>query len=115
MKKIGLGLIIVLLLTGCSDKLTCTYEVDSEVFSYTTVIEMKFSNDGMKDVEYTNIFEDEETADDWYKILKENENSDAKFELKGKKIIVSDYESDMKNNTKEEVQKYYEGEGYTCK
>ena len=69
MKKIIL-LVLVLLVCGCSKKLTCTYELDYEDIEINNKIIFNFKDNTYKQKDIMT-FEDEEAATDYFKDVEE--------------------------------------------
>lgn len=117
MKKLLL-IISIFLLAGCTDKLSCTRDnmkymlYDSEeVINGKNTIEYKFKKDKVVSIE-TTIDYGKDYTEEICDIYKEKEN----VKCKGTKVIISgEYVSEYKDSTKDEIKKYMEEEGYTCK
>lgn len=112
MKKVIL-LILVLLVCGCSKKLTCTYETnyDDVKISNKTVFNFKNNTYEQKDVME---FLDDESASSYYKDIEEYKD-EYNLVLEKNKII-SELSGEIKlDATKEEIQEQYESYDYKCK
>ena len=112
MKNIIL-LILVLLVCGCSKKLTCTYEIDYEdvKISNKTVFNFKDNTYEQKDVM---LFLDNESASNYYKDIEEYKD-EYNLVLEKNKII-SELNGEIKlDATKEEIKEQYESYDYKCK
>ena len=112
MKKIIL-LVVLLLVCGCSKKLTCTYEQEYEDISINNKIVFNF-NDNTYKQEDVMVFKDSESASGYFKDI------DAYVEeyslvLEQNKII-SHLDGQIKlDGTKEEIKQQYEDYDYVCK
>ena len=117
MKKILLVL-SVMLLTGCGNKLVCNLETSEENYESKQKITFKFdSSDKVNDVtvDYTMIFEDEETAKT-YKNVFETLDDNYEINLEKNEInIISTKNYDQYKENKEELKKQFENNGYSCK
>ncbi len=118
MKKYLFVLITILLLTGCGKSLTCTKSVEEEDYKTEEKIVFDVNKDNkVSDLElnYTMIFEDETIAKDYLNILDSFKN-DYEIEQKKNKITIkSEKDYTEYNQTKEELKKDLESNGYTCK
>ena len=112
MKKIIL-LVVLLLICGCSKKLTCTYEQEYEDISINNKIVFNFKDNTFKQ-EDVMVFKDSASASSYFKDI------DAYIEeynlvLEQNKII-SHLDGQIKlEGTKEEIKQQYETYDYTCK
>lgn len=117
MKKIVL-VIGILLLAGCTDKLSCRRDgmkyivYDSEeVINGKNIINYEFKEDKVVKIETIIDFKDDYSKE-ICNIYKEQEN----VKCKGTKIISeSKNVSEYKDMNKEEIKEYMKEEGYTCK
>lgn len=103
----------MLLVCGCSKKLTCTYEIDYEdvKISNKTVFNFKDNTYEQKDVM---LFLDNESASNYYKDVEEYKD-EYNLVLEKNKII-SELNGEIKlDATKEEIKEQYESYDYKCK
>ena len=103
----------MLLVCGCSKKLTCTYEIDYEdvKISNKTVFNFKDNTYEQKDVM---LFLDNESASNYYKDIEEYKD-EYNLVLEKNKII-SELNGEIKlDATKEEIKEQYESYDYKCK
>lgn len=112
MKKITL-LVLLLLVCGCSKKLTCTYEEKYEDISINNKIVFNF-----KDNTYTQkdvmTFEDNKSASDYFKDVEEYVEEYNLILEKNK--IISELDGEIKlDASKEEIKGQYESYDYKCK
>lgn len=111
-KKIIL-LFVLLMVCGCSKKLTCTYEQEYEDISINNKIVFNFEDNTYKQEDIM-VFKDNESASNYFKDI------DAYVEeynlvLEQNKII-SELNGQIKlEGTKDEIKEQYEGYDYTCK
>lgn len=112
MKKITL-LVLLLLVCGCSKKLTCTYEQGYEDISINNKITFNFKDNTYKQKDVMT-FEDNESAKEYFNDVEEFVE-EYNLVLEDNKII-SELDGEIKlNKSKEEVKKQYEGYDYKCK
>jgi len=112
MKKIVL-LVILLLVCGCSKKLTCTYEQEYEDISINNKIVFNFKDNTYKQEDIM-VFKDSESASSYFKDI------DAYVEeynlVLEQNRIISHLDGEIKlDGTKEEIKQQYETYDYTCK
>lgn len=112
MKKIIL-VVLVLLVCGCSKKLTCTYEVEYEDIEINNKIIFNFKDNTYEQKDVM-IFEDEEDALKYFKDVEEYKK-EYNLVLEKNKII-SNLNGEIKlDPTREELKKQYESYNYKCK
>lgn len=108
---------LLLLLTGCKNKLQCTLETDEEMYISNQKIIFEFKNDKVSDVtlNYEMIFEDEKTAKDYFVMF---EALDEQYEItqeKNKIGIISKKNYEQYDQNKNELKEELETNGYSCK
>ena len=112
MKKIIL-LVLLLLVCGCSKKLTCTYEEEYEDINIDNKIVFNFK-DNTYEQEDVMVFEDNDSALDYFKDVEEYVE-EYNLVLQENKII-SNVNGEIKlAATKEEIKEQYESYDYKCK
>ena len=112
MKKIIL-IFILLLVSGCSKKLTCTYEQKYEDISINNKIVFNFK-DNMYDQKDVMVFKDNTSAKKYFNDV-EDFVDEYNLTLEDNKII-SNIGGEIKlDKSKEEVKKQYESYDYKCK
>ena len=118
MKKILIVFVILLLMTGCTKTLKCTLDKEEGNTDYDTVIEIDYSKDTVKKVDYIMSFDSLEEAkkvcENFNKIKGDNEE---KFDCNAKVLVIKDYHKTLNKNmlNKDVIKSYYESYGYTCK
>ena len=119
-------LILVIGVTGCGKKtkLTCTSKQEFGSAELTTEMNLKFEKDYLKTTETTMTvtFPEESTAEAFMKTYEEKKDSNGKalYEVKKDGLKVTVKSKDETNekidkNKKDNVKKYLEERGYTCK
>ncbi|MBR6690458.1 MAG: hypothetical protein IKL65_03915 [Bacilli bacterium] len=112
MKKIIL-LVVLLLVCGCSKKLTCTYEEEYEDISINNKIVFNFKENTYEQ-EDVMVFKDIDSAKDYYKDI-EAYVDEYNLILEQNKII-SELSGEIKlDATEEEIKEQYESYDYKCK
>ena len=112
MKKIIL-LILILLVCGCSKKLTCTYETVYEDVKISNKIMFNFKDNTYEQKDIMT-FTDNDSALDYFKDVEEFVD-EYNLVLEKNKII-SKLDGEIKlDATKEEIKKQYESYDYKCK
>lgn len=119
---------ILLLLTGCGNKLVATKTTDEMGMKFEEKMEISFKGDKANSVKMTYTFADKETAESMKAILNlglSATDSGLKVEQKGKKVIMkidaktfaemSDSETDADSLTKAKVKEQLEEQGYKVK
>lgn len=118
--------ILVLVATGCGkkSKLTCTSKQQFGSAELTTEMNLKFEKDYLKSTETTMTvnFPEESTAEAFMKTYQDKKDSNGKdlytVEKDGLKVTVKSKDSTnekIDKNKKDNVKKYLEERGYTCK
>lgn len=103
----------MLLVCGCSKKLTCTYELDYEDIEINNKIIFNFKDNTYKQKDIMT-FENEEAATDYFKDVEEYKE-EYNLVLEKNKII-SNLNGEIKlDATREELKKQYESYDYKCK
>ena len=111
-KKIIL-LVLVLLVCGCSKKLTCTYELEYDDIEINNKIVFNFK-DNTYEQEDIMIFEDSKSASNYFKDV-EDYVDEYNLILEKNKII-SQLSGEIKlNASMEEIKEQYESYDYSCK
>ena len=111
MKKILL--IVFLLLCGCSNKLSCTYEEDYEDIQIRNKIVFNFK-DNTYEQKDTMVFEDNESASNYFQDI-EDYVDEYNLILEKNKII-SELSGEIKlDATQKEIKEQYESYDYKCK
>ena len=101
------------LVCGCSKKLTCTYELEYEDVEIKNKIIFNFKNNTYEQKDIM-IFEDEESALDYFKDIEEYKE-EYNLVLEKNKII-SELNGEIKlDATREELKEQYESYDYKCK
>lgn len=117
MKK-SLIILSLLLLTGCSNELVCTLKTSEEGYESEQKITFEFDDsDKVTDVyvNYSMIFEDEETAKSYVNVFEALEK-DYKINQDGNKIdIVTTKNYEQYKENKDELKEELENNGYSCK
>lgn len=112
MKKILLFL-LVLLLCGCSKKLTCTYESEYEDIKINNKIVFNFKENTYYQIDIME-FNDEKSASNYFEDVQDYVE-EYNLVLQ-KNEIVSELEGEIKlNATKDAIKKQYESYDYKCK
>lgn len=119
---------ILLLLTGCGNKLVATKTTDEMGMKFEEKMEISFKGDKANSVKMTYTFADKETAESMKAILNlglSASDSGLKVEQKGKKVIMkidaktfaemSNSEADAGSLTKANVKEQLEEQGYKVK
>ena len=103
----------MLLVCGCSKKLTCTYEIDYEDVKISNKIYFNFKNNTYEQKDVME-FLDNESASNYYKDVEEYKD-EYNLVLKKNKII-SELNGKIKlDATKEEIKEQNESYDYKCK
>ena len=103
----------MLLVCGCSKKLTCTYELEYEDIKINNKIIFNFKDNTYEQKDIM-IFEDEEDALEYFKDVEEYQEEYNLILEKNK--IISNLNGEIKLDvTKEELKKQYESYDYKCK
>ena len=112
MKKIVL-LLFLILVCGCSKKLTCTYDVKYEDVSINNKIVFNFKENTFEQKDIMT-FSDNESASNYFKDV-EDYIEEYNLVLSKNKII-SEIEGEIKlDATKDQLKKQYESYDYKCK
>lgn len=118
MKKLICGLAMcsfALVLAGCGkgDKLTCTIEADGMTNEET----FTFKDSKVSKYESSMVFESEEYAEAMYGIAKLDSEANVKKDGKKVTLVVDEetIEEQYGDQTKEDIKKAFEEQGYTCK
>lgn len=111
MKKINL--IIIFLLCGCSNKLTCNYEVDYEDVVIKNKIVFNFKEDKFEQTDKM-IFENSIEASKYYQEI-EDYKDEYNLVLSDNKIISNINDTIKLDGDKEEIKKQYESYDYICR
>lgn len=112
MKKILL-ILVVFLVTGCGNKLVCTYKEDYDDIKIKNKIEFNFKDNTYKQKD-TMIFDSTDSAEEYFNDIQEYVE-EYNLRLDGKTII-SELEDTIKlDATKDEIKKQYESYDYNCK
>ncbi|HOP65598.1 MAG TPA: hypothetical protein PLX66_01035 [Bacilli bacterium] len=117
MKKIIISFILVFLvlgLTGCSKKLTCTadFTEDEDGVDMTATAIVTFVNDESTEVTLKSTFADEDIASIYYSYL---EDAEADYVLNGATISITQEIEDDEKLSYEEAKTQFEEQGYVCK
>lgn len=112
MKKIIL-VIVLLLVCGCSKKLTCTYNQDYEDIKINNKVVFNL-NDKTYYQEDIMVFNDGESASEYYKDIEEYID-EYNLVLEQNKIISKLDGIIEEDKTKEQLKEKYEGYDYKCK
>jgi len=112
LKKIIL-LVVLLLVCGCSKKLTCTYETDYEDVNISNKVVFNF-DDNTYEQKDVMTFNDDESALDYFKDV-EDYVEEYNLVLEQNKII-SEISGEIKlDANEEEIKEQYESYDYKCK
>lgn len=106
MKKIIL-LIIMIMLVGCTKKVDLVCTEKNEL--YTTTVELNFENDELKEAISISEYKDEALAKEICNALND------KVKCYKNKVQIIDYMKDYLGNSKYNVQKELESQGFNCK
>lgn len=116
-KYLMLNLLMLIVLTGCKSTLTCTLTGTQE--EYDTEQKIIFTSKKniveKAQINYTMIFEDEESAKEYFTIFT---SLDEDYEIKQKKnkvTMISEKDYSTYNQTEENMRKELENNGYKCK
>ena len=116
MKKI-LIICCLLFLTGCKNELICTMETTEENYESEQEIIFSFEDEKVNDVvvNYTMIFEDENTANSYVNVFETLEEG-YEIEQEGNKLsITSKKNHEQYSETKDKIKTELESNGYKCK
>ena len=102
-------LVLLLVLCGCTSKMTCTIENDAYNSSASIVVNGK----DVKDITVTNTYKSEVHAKNACEILSQTTD---KIECKDKTIVLKNYGDtlSLSSMTKESVKEYFENHKYKC-
>lgn len=113
MKKIILLLVVVLLVCGCSNKLTCTYELEYDDIQIENKIVFNLKDSTYKEKDVM-IFEDEESASEYFNDIQDYIEEYNLILEKNK--IISELDGEMEEEmTKKELKEKYESYDYKCR
>ncbi len=100
-------------ISGCGNKLSCTYEKNYDDVKIKNKIEFNFKDNTYKEIDKM-IFKDSKTASDYFKdVIEYVEEYNLRLE---DNIIVSDIKDEIKfNGDKNKIKKQYESYDYKCK
>lgn len=106
-------LVVLLLVCGCSKKLTCTYELEYEDVEINNKITFNFKDNTYEQKDVM-IFTDNDSAADYFKDV-EDYIEEYNLVLEKNKII-SELNGEIKlDATRDELKKQYESYDYKCK
>lgn len=112
MKKLFL-LIGILFLSGCGNKLTCTYETEYENILIKNKITFDFDEDKLKQVDKM-IFDNSIDASNYYKEIEEYKE-EYNLILEENQIISNISDTIKLDGDKQDIKEQYESYDYRCK
>lgn len=118
-KKILIALsLVVLLTTGCSKKMECTYE-NKEGLNYTSTITISYKDNEVKSATNVMKYETEEVQKTMCDIFKMAEEKEVKVTCKDKEVKIENYNKSIEKeydvDTKKKLIEYLESNNYVCK
>lgn len=118
-KKILIALtLVVLLATGCSKKMECTYE-NNDGLIYTSTITFTYKDDEVKSVTNIMKYDTEEIQKTMCDIFKSAKEEEVKVTCKDKEVKIENYnksiEKEHEIDTKKKLVEYLENNNYVCK
>ena len=111
MKKI-IMILVIILTTGCGNKLKCTYEETYDDIKIKNSITFNFKDNTYKSKD-TMIFKTNSEAEGYFKDVEEYKEEYNLIIIDNK--IVSELSGKIDSKTKKEVKKQYESYSYKCK
>ncbi len=108
----------VLLVTGCSKKMECTYE-NKDGLNYTSTVTISYKDNEVKTATNVMKYETEEVQDTMCQIFKMADEKEVKVACKGKEVKIKNYNKSIEKehdiSTKDKLVEYLEENNYVCK
>lgn len=118
-KKILIALsIVVLLATGCSKKMECTYE-NKDGLVYSSTITINYKDDEIKSATNVMKYETKEIQETMCDIFKSAKEEEVEVTCKDKEVKIENYNKSIEKaydtKTKKKLVEYLENNNYVCK
>lgn len=112
MKKILSILVMILLVSGCVNKIECSKEEESDGVKVISKVSIKLKDDFANDINLTLKYDNEDVAKSMCEVFNKDEN----VKCSSKEIEFNNYQNNISDSllTKEEVISYFELNGYKC-